>query len=88
MKKKFKFRNIIFVGIIVYLGSVFVNQQFIMNRLSKQVKAKEALLQGAKNKNQELQDELKISMTDQYTEKLAREKLGFIKQGETPVMDK
>lgn len=88
MKKKFKFRNIIIILVIIYLGYIFVTQQFTMNRLSLQVKGKETELQKTKDKNQSLQDEVKISKTDKYVEKLAREKLGFVKQGETPVINK
>jgi cell division protein FtsB len=43
--------------------------------------------QKVKEKNQKLQDEVKMSKTDMYIENLARERLGFIKQGETPVID-
>lgn len=40
-----------------------------------------------KEENKELQDEVELSKTDKYIEKLAREKLGLIKEGETPVID-
>lgn len=40
-----------------------------------------------KEENIKLQDEIELSKTDKYIEKLAREKLGLIKDGETPVID-
>lgn len=43
--------------------------------------------QRGKYKNQKLQEEVKMSNSNVYIEKLAREKLGLIKQGETPVID-
>lgn len=39
------------------------------------------------SKNQKLKDEVNMSKSDSYIEKLARERLGLIKPGETPVID-
>ena len=85
MNKKFK-KIIIFLAII-YVGYIFVNQQLTMKRIEALTKEKQKEIEVLKNKNQRLQDELKMSKTDMYIEKLAREKLGLIKPGETPVID-
>ncbi|MCS4481924.1 septum formation initiator family protein [Clostridium botulinum] len=41
----------------------------------------------SKRKNQKLQDEVKLSKSKDYIEKLARERLRLIKKGETPVIN-
>lgn len=57
---------------------------FSINRQIEQVEQEE---QGVLEKNQILKDEVKMSKSDSYIEKLARERLGLIKPGETPVID-
>lgn len=58
-----------------------------MYRISKEMKIVQQEELSAKEKNQKLQDEIKMSKSDAYIEKLARERLGLIKEGETPVID-
>jgi cell division protein FtsB len=58
-----------------------------MQNIKKQIVERKTEEQKLKVKNQKLQDEIKMSASDIYIEKLAREKLGLIKQGETPVID-
>jgi cell division protein FtsB len=57
---------------------------YSINRQIEQVEQEE---QGVLEKNQKLKDEVKMSKSDFYIEKLARERLGLIKPGETPVID-
>jgi cell division protein FtsB len=57
---------------------------YSINRQIEQVEQEE---QGVLEKNQKLKDEVKMSKTDSYIEKLARERLGLLKPGETPVID-
>lgn len=86
MMKKFKFKNVIYVLIAVYLSYLFVNQYVVMKSLKSQMNLKNEQFSKAQEKNQKLQDEIKMSQSDVYLEKLAREKLGYVKQGETPVI--
>lgn len=88
MKKvKIKAKNIIVLVLILYVVYIFVEQQITMTNIKKQISNKYAEEQTVKEKNTKLQDEVKMSTSDMYIEKLAREKLGFIKQGETPVIN-
>jgi cell division protein FtsB len=59
-----------------------------MYNIKKQITERKAEESRMKQKNQKLQDEVKMSTSDAYIEKLAREKLGLINEGETPVIDK
>ena len=58
-----------------------------LSRQNKDINEYTSQLQQAEKKNQKLQDEIKLSNDDSYIEKLAREKLGLIREGEYPVID-
>jgi len=58
-----------------------------MYSIQKQINLAQQEEQTVKTKNLELKDEVKMSKSDSYIEKLARERLGLIKEGETPVID-
>lgn len=77
----------IFTLIFCYVLYVFISQQVTMQKIKNQIADKKIEEQKVKDKNQKLQDEVKMSKSDTYIEKLARERLGLIKQGETPVID-
>lgn len=87
MKKKVKFKNIITILAIVYFSYVLVNQTFMMKRISNEITSAKAQFQKVKDDNDKLSDEYKLSKTDSYAEKVGRERLGLIKEGETPVAD-
>ncbi|WP_368489139.1 septum formation initiator family protein [Clostridium sp. BJN0013] len=88
MKVRIKWKNIFFLLIILYVVYIFISQQITMCNIKKQIAERKAEETRIKQKNQKLQDEVKMSTSDAYIEKLAREKLGLINQGETPVIDK
>ncbi|MFL0195150.1 septum formation initiator family protein [Clostridium sp. WILCCON 0269] len=88
MKIKIKWKNIIFLLIIIYMVYIFINQQITMINIRKQIAERKLEQMRIKDKNQKLQDEIKMSTSNTYIEKLAREKLGLINEGETPVIDK
>ncbi|MCT8977484.1 septum formation initiator family protein [Clostridium sp. CX1] len=87
MNNKIKGKSIIIVLIICYVFYIFISQQITMHKIKSQISDKKIEEQKVKEKNQKLQDEVKMSKSDMYIEKLARERLGLIKQGETPVID-
>jgi len=87
MRRKQKFKVIIFLLIFGNICYIFISQQIKMYSIKKQITLQQSEEQVVKQKNQKLQDEIKMSKTDAYIEKLARERLGLIKEGETPVID-
>lgn len=87
MRIRIKGKSIIFILLVSYVCYVFVSQQITMKNIKKETAEKKIEQQKVKEKNQKLQDEVKMSTSDMYIEKLARERLGLIKQGETPVID-
>jgi cell division protein FtsL len=86
-KKKFKFIDFVILLIIVYSCYIFVNQQIKISRIKKEITINKNQLEQLKEKNLKLQDEIKMSKSEIYVEKLARERLGLIKPGETPVIN-
>ncbi|WP_102399464.1 FtsB family cell division protein [Haloimpatiens massiliensis] len=87
MKKKISFKKIILAILVVYMIGIFVNQQVTIGRVKEEKNQKKQELSAVKKKNNELQDQVQMSKSDGYIEKIAREKLNFIKKGETPVIN-
>ncbi|GAA0745254.1 FtsB family cell division protein [Clostridium oceanicum] len=87
MKNKFKLKNIVLILLFVYMCFIFVTQRITMHKINNEIDKKEVQLDKAKKKNQKLQDEVKLSKSKDYRERLARERLRFIKEGETPVIN-
>lgn len=88
MKKRLTLKNTIIILLILFSTYSFISQQFKMNKIKGDIKAQRQELESLKQKNQKLQDEIDLSKTDLYMEKQARERLGYVKPGETPVIDK
>jgi len=88
MKKKFSIKSVVIIFIIVYVSYLLIQQQATMERQKKELQKYNIELQIKKEEKKKLQDEVELSKTDKYIEKLAREILGLVKEGETPVMDK
>lgn len=87
MKKKLKFKNVIILFIIGYVCYIFIGQQITMHNINDQINTNMAEKQKVLGINQKLQDEVKLSKSNAFIEKLARERLGLVKQGETPVIN-
>jgi cell division protein DivIC len=87
MGKKLMLKKIIIVGCMVFFVFSYIRQSVTMNRIQKEIDSKQLQLDEVKQKNQRLQDEVEKINSDSsdYLEKLARERLGMIKPGETVV---
>lgn len=85
MKGKFRFKNLIIIVLCTIFVFGFIKQQSAMNRIKKETKEKTEKLQQVKEENEKLTEEINMSQTDEYHEKLAREKLNMIKDGEKTV---
>lgn len=59
-----------------------------MNRIAKEKQQQEIKLQNLQQDTQRLKEENDKAQTDEYLEKLAREKLSMIKNGEFSVVNK
>ena len=85
--KKLNLKKIALCCLCFYVCFILVSQQFTLGRQKKEIEKQTSLLERAEEKNQKLTDEIKLSNDDSYIEKLAREKLGLVKNGETPVIN-
>jgi len=74
-------------GLLVYFVITYIGQQEEINKIENEMKA----LQNKIEKEKELQEELlrqqDIIETDEFIEKIAREKLGMVKEGERIYID-
>lgn len=88
MKKKMSLSRILILAIITYCIISVISQQIKISKIKKEILVQTEELKSVKEANQKLQDEVQLSKTSEaYFEKLARERLGYIKNGETPVID-
>ncbi|MBK1809593.1 septum formation initiator family protein [Clostridium sp. YIM B02505] len=86
MKKKFTLKNIAILLIVSIFVFSFIRQEITMHKISTQVSERQLELNKVKAVNDRLKDEVNMSKTDAYSEKMAREKLGMIKPGEKKVL--
>ena len=87
MKSKIKIKTLLVIVILLYVGYIFVRQQVIMNNMKTELTAKQNKYNQLVGKNLNLKDEVELSKTDAYMEKLARERLGLVRKGEIPVVN-
>ncbi|WP_032123600.1 FtsB family cell division protein [Clostridium amazonitimonense] len=86
-KKKLTLKSVIIILLLIFSSYTIVSQQLTMKKIKKDISNQQKELELVKEKNQKLKDEFELSNTDLYKEKQVRERLGYVKPGETPVMD-
>lgn len=94
MQKKRKQLNIavllkrcVLCGLVLYLVGLFIAQQFDFSRLSKEAKALDLQISEEQRVNEELLQEKEAAGTPEYIERVAREKLGYMKPDEKVFID-
>lgn len=89
MKKIFKFKKAFFMLAIVYVCFILISQQVTMKRQKIELEIQTKEKQEAVEESQLLQDKMKMAESDnnKYVQRLAREKLGFVKDGEVVIID-
>ena len=86
MRKFFNLRNFLFLGIAVVLVALIVAQQTVLDRNIEKNQSLRNDIKIAEQRIEELKEEQKMIGTDEYIEKKAREKLGYVKSDETVFM--
>ena len=84
--KKLNLKRIILLLLGLYIGVVFINQQIIMFRQHRDIQEYSAELKVRESEYKKLQEDYTLSQDETYIEKIAREKLGLIKEGEQIVL--
>lgn len=90
MQKKRKlnvFLLVVMSGLIVYFIITFTKQQEEMNIIQNQKRALQHKIAKEKEIQEELLEQQTIIETDEFIEKIAREKLGMVKEGERIFVD-
>ena len=82
VKKRMNLKNVVTIILIAIFCISYIRQEITMNKIQKEIEAKQTQLNELESKNKKLQDEVNQSSTDQYIERMARERLGMIKAGE------
>lgn len=80
-------KRIILCGLIVYICYLFIAQQFDLSRLSGEDKALDQKIAEAQRTQEELQEQKEATGTKEYMERVARDKLGYMKPDEKVFID-
>lgn len=81
-KRRFKFKHIIYGLLICYLGYVFISQQAAIGRVKSDIDKYAEQNRKVEESNASLKDQIEFAQTDEYKERMARERIGLIMPGE------
>lgn len=87
MAKRITLKNIVIVFLLAIFCFSVVRQENAIKKLSKQVSERQNKLEALEKENELLQQKVDSINTDEFAEKLARERLGLVKDGEKVVND-
>ena len=88
MIKKLRGKNLIILILCLVFLLGFVRQERAMKRIDKEIANKKTELEQIKEKNRELEEQVKSANSEEYNETLARERLNMVKPGEKVINDK
>ncbi|MBY0756059.1 septum formation initiator family protein [Clostridium sardiniense] len=88
MIKKIKGKNLIILVLCLVFLLSFVRQERAIKRIEDTIAQKHTELEKLKEKNKQLEEEVKSANSDEYIETLARERLKMVKPDEQVVNDK
>ena len=87
MRKKITLRGIVIIVLFLVFGFNVVKQTMAIKRIINDIAEKSEQLNEKKEENRKLQAELeRVQSNYDYLEKLARERLGLIKEGEQIIL--
>lgn len=87
MRKKITLRGIVIIVLLLVFGFNVVKQTMAIKRINNDIAEKSEQLNEKKEENRKLQAELeRVQSNYDYLEKLARERLGLIKEGEQIIL--
>ena len=87
MKKNVNLKGIIIVLVIGFFSISVIKQVIVLKRIRSDISTQAQELEELKEKNIKLQAELdRAQSNNEYLEKLARERLGLIKEGEQQII--
>ena len=87
-KKKISKLRIVFIGLLIYVAVIMLNQNSMMRDLENKKTLLTEDIHILEEEIEELNDELDNSDSLEFVEKVAREELGMVKPREIIVIDK
>ncbi|MDZ4907246.1 septum formation initiator family protein [Clostridium perfringens] len=85
MKKQLTLKRLVIVFIFAIFIFNYIKQEITMKRIQEDISISQKQLEELKDKNSKLEADLKKVESDEYIEKLIRERLGMTKEGEKVV---
>lgn len=86
-RRKSRLGLFIMLAIFAYLACIFVNQQRLLYAKKQELGKIENKITEEEKLNKELNMELEMIQSDEFIEKVAREKLGMVKKNERVYVD-
>ena len=77
---------IIFILVLGHITYSFINPIIQTEKIRNEIVKIEEEIRKVEEENQQLRNKIKLLKTDNYVERVAREKLGMIKKGETLII--
>lgn len=86
-KKKFRIWTLILIVAICYFSYTVYQQQSYIEARKKDTAQLKKDIRSAEIKKEQLQQQKDLINTDEFAERIAREKLGYVKNGEKVYID-
>jgi len=86
-RKKPTFGMLVLLAVFLYLSYVALGQQKLLNAKSLEMSKIESKIEEETKVNEELKKEKEMINSDEYKEKVARDKLGMVKKNEKVFVD-
>lgn len=86
-RKNSSLKSLVIVGLLIYFAFVMFDQQKVMHTKKIELKNIDDKIKQEMKVNEELNEQKEAINTDEYAEKVAREKLGMVKHGEKIFID-
>lgn len=86
-RRKNSFGIFILLAIFIYLSCIFMNQQKLLYAKNIELSKIDNKIAEEEKLNEELNKEKEMIQSDEYMEKVAREKLGMVKKDERVYFD-
>lgn len=83
----FKTGLIVLFAFLIYFSYTFITQQQVLNKDIKKIDELKINIEKQNAINEELNEKKDLIGTDEYIEKIAREKLGMVKRNERVFID-
>ncbi|MBA1334617.1 MAG: Cell division protein DivIC (FtsB), stabilizes FtsL against RasP cleavage [Firmicutes bacterium] len=85
--RKIRVRHILLVVLALYIGYTLVYQHIAIRQARSDEAVVREQIRKLEEENERIRAQIEMMQSDQYIEKLAREKLGLIKPGEVMFVD-